>query len=106
MITKCGGMESGRLRSLRPSLRGTDVCTHMHESPTAEHANGGEPVMVLGLVHFAKNVNPINSTNFVLFDKYCPIVDQLDSKDSSRDFQLNCVISYFFYLYLILHTSD
>ena len=47
MITKCGGMESGRLRSLRPSLRGTDVCTHMHESPTAEHANGGEPVMVL-----------------------------------------------------------
>ena len=50
MITKCGGMESGHLRSLRPSLRGTDVCTHMHESPTAEHANGGEPVMVLGLV--------------------------------------------------------
>ena len=47
MITKCGGMESGHLRSLRPSLRGTDVCTHMHESPTAEHANGGEPVMVL-----------------------------------------------------------
>ena len=24
------------------------------------------------------------------------IVDQLGSKDSSRDFQLNCVISYFF----------
>jgi hypothetical protein len=37
----------------------------------------------------------MNSTNFVLFDKYCLIVDQLDSKDSSRDFQLNCVISYF-----------
>ena len=57
MITKCGGMESGHLRSLRPSLRGTDVCTHMHESPTAEHANGGEPVMVfsspsISICHF------------------------------------------------------
>jgi hypothetical protein len=38
----------------------------------------------------------MNIINFVLFDKYCPIVDQLDSKDSSRDFQLNYVISYFF----------
>jgi hypothetical protein len=37
----------------------------------------------------------MNSTTFVLFDKYCPIMDQLGSKDSSRDFQLNCVISYF-----------
>jgi hypothetical protein len=37
----------------------------------------------------------MNSTTFVLFDKYCPIVDQLGSKDSTRDFQLNCVISYF-----------
>ena len=49
-----------------------------------------------GLVHFAKKVNPMNSITFVLFDKYCPIVDQLGSKDSSRDFQLNCAISYFF----------
>jgi hypothetical protein len=38
-----------------------------------------------------KKINPINSTTFVLFDKYCPTVDQLGSKDSSRDFQLNCV---------------
>jgi len=53
-----------------------------------------------------KKVNPMNSTTFVLFGKYCPIVDQLSSKDSSRDFQLNCVISYFFYLHLILHASD
>jgi hypothetical protein len=37
----------------------------------------------------------MNSTTFVLFDKYYPIVDQLGSKDSSRDFQLNYVISYF-----------
>jgi hypothetical protein len=37
----------------------------------------------------------MNSTIFVLFGKYYPIVNQLDSKDSSRDFQVNCVISYF-----------
>ena len=52
-----------------------------------------------------KNFKPMNSTTFVLFDKYCPIVDQLGSKDSSRDFQVNCLISYFFYLHLILHAS-
>ena len=51
-----------------------------------------------------KNFNPMNIITFVLFDKYCPIVDQLGSKDSSRDFQLNYVIS-FFYLHLIFHTS-
>ena len=49
-----------------------------------------------GLVHFAKKVNPMNSTTFVLFGKYCPIVDQLGLKNLSRDFQLNYVISYFF----------
>jgi hypothetical protein len=37
----------------------------------------------------------MNSTIFVLFDKYCPIMDQLGLKDLSRDFQLNSVISYF-----------
>jgi hypothetical protein len=40
--------------------------------------------------------NLTNSTIFVLFDKYCPIVNQLGLKDSSRDFELNCVIRYFF----------
>jgi hypothetical protein len=49
-----------------------------------------------------KYFEPVNSTIFVLFDKYCSIVDQLGSKDSSRDFQLNYVIS-FFYLHLLLH---
>ena len=49
-----------------------------------------------GLVHFGKKVNLMNSITFVLFDKYYPIVDQLSSKDSSRDFQLNCAISYCF----------
>ena len=37
----------------------------------------------------------MNSSTFVLFDKYCPIVNQLSSKDSSRDFELNCAINYF-----------
>ena len=58
--------------------------------PTCQHFR------ISGLVHFANFFNVINSTTFVLFSKYCPIVDQLGSKDSSRDFQLNCVISYFF----------
>jgi hypothetical protein len=40
-------------------------------------------------------MNQMNSITFVLFSKYYPIVDQLGSKDSSRDFQLNYVISYF-----------
>jgi hypothetical protein len=48
----------------------------------------------------------MNSTTFVLFGKYCPIVDQLGSKNSSRDFQLNYVISYFFtYIYYFMHGS-
>ena len=45
-----------------------------------------------GLVHFANFFNPVNSTTFVLFGKYCLIVDQLGSKNSSRDFQLNYLI--------------
>jgi hypothetical protein len=41
-----------------------------------------------------------------LFDKYYPIMDYLGSKDSSRQFRPNCVISFYFYLYLILmHVS-
>ena len=58
-----------------------------------------------GLVQIEENFNPMNSSTFVLFGKYCPIVDQLSSKDSSRDFHLNCAISYFFYLHLMLHAS-
>ena len=37
-------------------------------------------------------------------DKYYLIMDQLGSKDSSCDLQTNCVISFCFRLYLILHT--
>jgi hypothetical protein len=30
-----------------------------------------------------------------IFDKYCPIIDYLGSKDSFHKLQLNCAISYF-----------
>ena len=39
----------------------------------------------------------------LLFDKYCLIIVELGLKDSSRGFRLNCVISFIFYLYLMLH---
>ena len=38
-----------------------------------------------------------------LFGKNCPIMDYLGLKDSSHDFSVNCVISFFFRLYLVLH---
>ena len=41
-----------------------------------------------------------------LFDKYYLIIDQLDLKDSSRDLQTNCIINFYFYLYLILVPRD
>jgi hypothetical protein len=47
-------------------------------------------------------MNLINSIVFILFSKYCPIVDQLGLRDSSRDFLLNYVTS-FFYLHLLLY---
>ena len=52
--------------------------------------------MFYALFRLQKKVNPMNSVIFVLFGKYCLIVDQLGSKDLSRDFQLNCVINYCF----------
>ena len=39
-----------------------------------------------------------------LFDNYYLIIDLLGSKDSSRKLQVNCVISYLFYLYLMFYT--
>ena len=38
-----------------------------------------------------------------LFDKHYPIMEQLGLKDSSHDLQVNCAISYLFYLYLLFH---
>jgi hypothetical protein len=38
-----------------------------------------------------------------LFDKKYPIIKQLGLKDSSGDLQVNCAISYIFYLYLMFH---
>jgi len=37
-----------------------------------------------------------------VFNKYCLIIDELGSEDSSRKLQVNCIINYFFYLYLML----
>jgi len=39
-----------------------------------------------------------------LFNKHYPIMKQLGLKDLSRDLQLNCTISYLFYLYLMFRT--
>jgi hypothetical protein len=64
-------------------------------------------VLVVGHRLDKKKKNPMNSITFVLFGKYCLIVDQLGSKDSSRDFQLNCVISYFFtYIYYFIGPTE
>ena len=38
-----------------------------------------------------------------VFDKNYLIMDYLGLKDSSRQLQINCAISYFFYLHLMLH---
>ena len=38
-----------------------------------------------------------------IFDKHYLIMEKLDLKDSSRDLQVNCTISYLFYLYLMFH---
>ena len=38
-----------------------------------------------------------------VFGKNCPIMDYLGLKDSSRQLQANCAISYSFYLYLMDH---
>jgi hypothetical protein len=38
-----------------------------------------------------------------VFDKSCLIMDYLGLKDSSRQLQANCAISYSFYLHLMLH---
>jgi hypothetical protein len=46
----------------------------------------------------------MNSIIFVLFGKYCLIVDQLGSKDSSHDFQLKC-ISYFLSIFITSYMS-
>ena len=53
----------------------------------------------------SKNFLDFNTVIFsFLFDKHYPIVEQLGLKDSSRDLQINGIISYLFYLYLMFHT--
>jgi hypothetical protein len=112
-MTLCTALATPR-RTTQPTFhiclvshRRVAPCTHMtsechkrvHAGPThvqRPHTALDTGCPQYGLVYFAKNLNLMNSTAFVLFGKYCSIVDQLGSKDSSRDFQLNCVISYFF----------
>jgi hypothetical protein len=66
-------------------------------SPAADHHFLLIPQILLSSYLAKKKKKPMNSITFVLFGKYCY---QLVLKDSSRDFQLNCVISYFFtYIY-------
>ena len=38
-----------------------------------------------------------------LFDNYCLTVDQLGSKNSSRNLQVDCIISFYFCLCLMIH---
>jgi len=55
----------------------------------------------LVLFFFLKKISTV-TLSFV-FDQYCPIIDYLCSKVSSHELQINCAISYFFYLYFVLH---
>jgi hypothetical protein len=43
-----------------------------------------------------KNLGGYTVAFSFLFDKHCPIMEELGSKDSSRDLQLNCAISFIF----------
>jgi len=50
-----------------------------------------------------KNLGFTNVILSVLFSNYYSIIDQLSSKNSSRKLQVNFIISYLFYLYLVFH---
>ena len=54
---------------------------------------------------FSSQNEKFSATVAFLFvcEKYCSIIDQLGLKNSSRDLHANCAISFYFYLYLILH---
>jgi hypothetical protein len=56
-----------------------------------------------GLFSFRKFLENATVPISLLFDKYYPIMYKLGLKDSSREFRLNCVINFIFYLYLMLH---
>jgi hypothetical protein len=100
-------LDVGCMRCLcrRPRARSRSTVSNSAGLDCPHHIVGACRLHVFYLALIEENFNPINSTIFVLFGKYCLIMDQLGSKDSSRDFQLNYVISYFLYLHLILHTS-
>ena len=55
----------------------------------------------LALFRFENFLDFATIALFFVCDKYYPIIDRLGSKDLSRDLQLNCVISFYFRLYLL-----
>ena len=46
---------------------------------------------------------PVTVALSFVFGKNCLIMDYLGLKDSSHDFSMNCAISFFFRLHLVLH---
>jgi hypothetical protein len=58
----------------------------------------------LGLVYIQNFFDFDTVAHSFLFDKHYLIMEQLGLKDSSRDLQVNCAISYPFYLYLMFHS--
>ena len=64
----------------------------MPQAQAGEGAFSSENFWFLAIVTFS-----------FVFGKNYPIMDYLGLKDSSRQLQVNCAISYSFYLHLMLH---
>ena len=74
--------------------------THTHRAKTTPDGYKHSP----NTKTLFKKFLDFNTVVFLfLFDKYYLIIKYLGLKDLSRDLQINCIISYSFYLYLILH---
>jgi hypothetical protein len=56
---------------------------------------GGLALTLLRSCLDPKILGKIHVAFLLLFDKICPIMEYLDSKDSSRHLQINCTITYF-----------
>jgi hypothetical protein len=56
-----------------------------------------------GCVYIQKFLQKDSVALFVIIWQLVSNHKQLDLKDLSREFRLNCVISFIFYLYLMLH---
>jgi hypothetical protein len=90
------GRDEGAVRTIvRRDAVQDEVCAYLFQPNIFSTWLNKNKNMAWATFRQWKNFELMNSTTFVLFGKYCPIMDQLGSKDSSRHFQLNCVISYF-----------